>query len=39
VYGIAAHKVVDYYRRSSRDKSDPAEHPPNRADPRAGPEE
>src|SRR5207245_4957346 len=39
VYGIAAHKVIDYYRRSGRDRSDPTEHPPSRADPRAGPEE
>jgi RNA polymerase sigma-70 factor (ECF subfamily) len=39
VYGIAAHKIIDYYRRSGRDMSDPAEHPPNWADPRAGPEE
>ena len=39
MYGIAAHKVIDYYRRSGRDRSDPTEHPPSRADPRAGPEE
>jgi RNA polymerase sigma-70 factor, ECF subfamily len=39
VYGIAAHKVVDYHRRSGRDKSDPIELVPNRADPRSGPEE
>jgi RNA polymerase sigma-70 factor, ECF subfamily len=39
VYGIAAHKVIDYYRSSSRDRSDPTEDLPSRMDPRAGPEE
>jgi RNA polymerase sigma-70 factor (ECF subfamily) len=39
VYGIAAHKVIDYYRRGGRDKSDPTEDAPSRADPNAGPEE
>ncbi len=39
VYGIAAYKIIDYYRRSGPDKSDPAEHMPSRVDPRAGTEE
>jgi RNA polymerase sigma-70 factor, ECF subfamily len=39
VYGIAAHKVVDYYRRSGRDKSEPTERLPSREDSSAGPEE
>lgn len=39
VYGIAAHKVIDFYRRGNRDQSDPAEDLPAQADPRAGPEE
>jgi RNA polymerase sigma-70 factor (ECF subfamily) len=39
VYGIAAHKVIDFYRRGGRDKSDPAEDMPIRMDPGAGPEE
>jgi RNA polymerase sigma-70 factor, ECF subfamily len=39
VWGIAAHKVTDYYRRSGRDKSEPTEHLPSRADAGPGPEE
>jgi RNA polymerase sigma-70 factor (ECF subfamily) len=39
VYGIAAHKVIDFYRRSSRDQSTPAEEFPAQVDPHAGPEE
>ncbi len=39
VYGIAAHKVIDFYRRSTRDHSSPAEDVPDRVDPQAGPEE
>jgi RNA polymerase sigma-70 factor, ECF subfamily len=39
VYGIAAHKVIDYYRRSGRDLSDPTDDIPSQADARAGPEE
>lgn len=39
VYGIAAHKVVDYHRRSGRDQSEPTDQAPRQVDPRAGPEE
>lgn len=39
VYGIAAHKVVDYYHRGRRDRSDPTENLPVQEDPRPGPEE
>lgn len=39
VYGIAAHKVIDHYRRSGRDLSNPTEDIPAQVDPRAGPEE
>lgn len=39
VYGIAAHKVIDFYRHGNRDHSDLAEDLPVQADPRADPEE
>jgi len=38
VYGIAAHKVADAYRRDARDPSRPADVLPDRADDAAGPE-
>jgi RNA polymerase sigma-70 factor, ECF subfamily len=39
VYGIAAHKVADHYRRAGRDKSEPAAHVPDGVDREAGPEQ
>lgn len=39
VYGIAAHKVMDYYNRTARDRSDPSDDLPSRQDPHPGPEE
>jgi RNA polymerase sigma-70 factor (ECF subfamily) len=39
VYGIAAHKVIDFYRHSGRDQSHPAEDIPAQVDPQPGPEE
>ncbi|MFC7617507.1 RNA polymerase sigma factor ShbA [Actinokineospora soli] len=38
VYGIAAHKVADFYRRSGRDRSDPVADIPDVADGGPGPE-
>jgi RNA polymerase sigma-70 factor, ECF subfamily len=39
VYGIAAHKVADFYRRSGRDRSDPVAEIPDVADSGLGPEQ
>lgn len=39
VYGIAAHKVADHYRRSGRDRSDPSADVPDGIDVSAGPEQ
>lgn len=39
IYGIAAHKVADYYRRAGRDKSDPTDTVPDCIDLDAGPEQ
>jgi RNA polymerase sigma-70 factor (ECF subfamily) len=39
VYGIAAHKVADHYRRAGRDKSDPAADVPDGIDHGASPEQ
>ncbi|MFC5290171.1 RNA polymerase sigma factor ShbA [Actinokineospora guangxiensis] len=39
VYGIAAHKVADFYRRSGRDRSDPVAEIPDVADNGLGPEQ
>jgi RNA polymerase sigma-70 factor, ECF subfamily len=39
VYGIAAHKVADHYRRAGRDKSDPAADVPDGIDLEATPEQ
>jgi RNA polymerase sigma-70 factor (ECF subfamily) len=39
VYGIAAHKVADFYRRSGRDRSDPVADIPDVADNNLGPEQ
>jgi RNA polymerase sigma-70 factor, ECF subfamily len=39
VYGIAAHKVADHYRRAGRDKSDPSADVPDGVDTGAGPEQ
>lgn len=38
VYGIAAHKVIDHYRRTGRDCSVPTEDVPETVDPDANPE-
>jgi RNA polymerase sigma-70 factor (ECF subfamily) len=39
VYGIAAHKVADHYRRAGRDKSEPAADVPDGIDLEATPEQ
>ena len=39
VYGIAAHKVADHYRRAGRDRSDPAADVPDGIDVGASPEQ
>jgi RNA polymerase sigma-70 factor (ECF subfamily) len=39
VYGIAAHKVADHYRRAGRDRSDPAADVPDGIDLNASPEQ
>ncbi|MFL6143670.1 MAG: RNA polymerase sigma factor ShbA [Labedaea sp.] len=39
VYGIAAHKVADHYRRAGRDKADPAADVPDGIDLDATPEQ
>lgn len=39
VYGIAAHKVADHYRRAGRDKSDPSADVPDGIDLNASPEQ
>jgi RNA polymerase sigma-70 factor (ECF subfamily) len=39
VYGIAAHKVADHYRRAGRDKSEPSADVPDGVDLEAGPEQ
>ncbi|WP_459708153.1 RNA polymerase sigma factor ShbA [Actinophytocola sp. KF-1] len=39
VYGIAAHKVADHYRRAGRDRSDPAADVPDGVDTGASPEQ
>jgi RNA polymerase sigma-70 factor, ECF subfamily len=39
VYGIAAHKVADHYRRAGRDRSDPAADVPDGIDISASPEQ
>ncbi len=39
VHGIAAHKVADAHRARYRDRSEPTEELPDRADAQAGPEE
>jgi RNA polymerase sigma-70 factor, ECF subfamily len=39
VYGIAAHKVADHYRRAGRDRSDPAADVPDGVDISASPEQ
>ena len=39
VYGIAAHKVADHYRRAGRDRSDPAADVPDGIDLTASPEQ
>ncbi|GAA3016403.1 hypothetical protein Aglo01_06130 [Actinokineospora globicatena] len=39
VYGIASHKVADYYRRSGRDRSDPVADVPDTVDHSLGPEQ
>jgi RNA polymerase sigma-70 factor (ECF subfamily) len=39
VYGIAAHKVADHYRRAGRDRSDPAADVPDGVDMSASPEQ
>jgi RNA polymerase sigma-70 factor (ECF subfamily) len=39
VYGIAAHKVADHYRRAGRDRSDPAADVPDSIDVGASPEQ
>jgi RNA polymerase sigma-70 factor, ECF subfamily len=39
VYGIAAHKVADHYRRAGRDKAEPAADVPEGIDLDAGPEQ
>lgn len=39
VYGIAAHKVADHYRRAGRDRSDPAADVPDGIDTNASPEQ
>ncbi|WP_258907997.1 MULTISPECIES: RNA polymerase sigma factor ShbA [Actinokineospora] len=39
VYGIAAHKVADFYRRSGRDRSDPVADMPEMPDANLGPEQ
>lgn len=39
VYGIAAHKVADHYRRAGRDRSDPAADVPDGIDTGASPEQ
>ncbi|MFC4853629.1 RNA polymerase sigma factor ShbA [Actinophytocola glycyrrhizae] len=39
VYGIAAHKVADHYRRAGRDRSDPAADVPDSVDVSASPEQ
>jgi RNA polymerase sigma-70 factor (ECF subfamily) len=39
VYGIAAHKVADHYRRAGRDRSDPAADVPDGIDTSASPEQ
>ncbi|OLR91373.1 RNA polymerase subunit sigma-70 [Actinokineospora bangkokensis] len=39
VYGIASHKVADYYRRSGRDRSDPVADVPDTVDHGLGPEQ
>ncbi len=39
VYGIASHKVADYYRRSGRDRSEPVADVPDTIDQRLGPEQ
>jgi len=39
VYGIAAHKVADHYRRAGRDRSDPAADVPDGIDLGASPEQ
>ncbi|WP_268891360.1 RNA polymerase sigma factor ShbA [Actinokineospora pegani] len=39
VYGIASHKVADYYRRAGRDRSDPVADVPDTIDHGLGPEQ
>jgi RNA polymerase sigma-70 factor (ECF subfamily) len=39
VYGIAAHKVADHYRRAGRDRSDPSSDVPDGVDVSASPEQ
>jgi RNA polymerase sigma-70 factor, ECF subfamily len=39
MYGIAAHKVADHYRRAGRDRSEPSADMPDGADSDAGPEQ
>jgi len=39
VYGIAAHKVADHYRRAGRDRSDPSADVPDGIDVTASPEQ
>jgi RNA polymerase sigma-70 factor, ECF subfamily len=39
VYGIAAHKIADHYRRAGRDRSDPAAEVPDGVDPDTSPEQ
>jgi RNA polymerase sigma-70 factor (ECF subfamily) len=39
VYGIAAHKVADHYRRAGRDRSDPSADVPDGVDVSASPEQ
>jgi RNA polymerase sigma-70 factor (ECF subfamily) len=39
VYGIAAHKVADHYRRAGRDRSDPSADVPDGIDVSASPEQ
>lgn len=39
MYGVAAHKVADHYRRAGRDRSDPAADVPDGVDPAASPEQ
>lgn len=39
IYGIAAHKVADHYRRTGRDRTEPAAEPPEEVDTGEGPEQ